>query len=92
MRKTGWYSGCKVDIMPWIDGKRIYCNVAYYRPGQSMSQEPAWEKTIYITDDENGRRLAYDFTDTLVSFVSGLNVGDREITVTVGDSLLFRTP
>lgn len=89
MRKTGWYNGCKVDIVPWIDGKRIYCNVAHYRPGQSISRPPVWEKTVYITDDKNGRKLSYDFTDTLVSYVSGLDYGNSGITITVGDSALL---
>jgi hypothetical protein len=38
-----WINGYKVRIMDWIDGKNIYCNVAYYRSGARIDN-PAWEK------------------------------------------------
>lgn len=41
MELDKWIGSCKVRIFPWIDGKRIYCNVRYYRPGQSIEQDPA---------------------------------------------------
>jgi hypothetical protein len=71
-----WIAGCKVRIFPWIDHKHIYVNVRYFRPGQSIQQPPAWDRTVYITDNPNGRRLAYEFTDTLTHYVSTLNYPD----------------
>ncbi|MDY3928955.1 MAG: hypothetical protein SOZ34_06285 [Clostridia bacterium] len=80
-----WISGCKVNIFPWIDGKRIYCNIAYYKSGTSIFN-PAWEKTVFITDDENGRNLVYKFTATLVDYVCRMNIPNgKEVTITVDD-------
>lgn len=61
-----WVSGYKVEACPWIDHKTIYFNVAYYQPGQSIHRLPVWEKTVYVTDNENGRRM---LTEALHSFV-----------------------
>jgi hypothetical protein len=63
-----WINGFKVRSFPWIDGKRIYFNVQYYAPGQSIERPPVWDKTVYITDNEAGQRLVYDFTHTLVEY------------------------
>jgi hypothetical protein len=80
-----WISGCKVNIFPWIDGKRIYCNIAYYQAGSSI-YNPKWEKTVYITDDANGRNLTYKFTATLVDYVCRMNIPNgKEVTITVDD-------
>ena len=78
-----WIGSCKVRILPWIDNKRIYVNVQYFRSGQSISQPPIWDKTVYITDNEAGKRLAYEFTDTLVNGIIGMRINkNTEITLT----------
>lgn len=59
MEIDSWIGGCKVRIFPWIDGETIYCNVQYYRPGQSLSQPPVWDKTVYVKDNDAGRRVVY---------------------------------
>lgn len=83
MEKDTWVNGCHVRIFPWIDGKRIYCNVQYFRSGQSIEQPPVWDKSVYITDNEAGRRLAYDFIDSLVNYVIGMDIKvGTEITLT----------
>jgi len=64
-----WVSGCKVRSFPWIDGKRIYFNVQYYASGQSIERPPVWDKTVYITDNEAGQRLVFEFTASLVEHV-----------------------
>jgi hypothetical protein len=64
-----WIDGCKVTAFPWIDGKYIYFNVQYFIHGSSISQSPKWEQTVYITGDEKGRRLVYEFTNTLTRYV-----------------------
>ena len=74
MERDMWIGFCKVRIFPWIDGKRIYCNVKYYRPGQSVEKEPAWDKTVYITDNEAGRNVVFNFTDSLVAYIATLQI------------------
>lgn len=69
-----WIEGFKVRIFPWIDGKSIYVNVQYFAPGQSISKPPVWDKTAYIVDDVAGRRFAYEFTHTMVDYVSHLTI------------------
>ena len=79
-----WISSCKVRIFPWIDGKRIYCNVRYFEPGASLEKPPAWDKSVYITDDEKGRNLAYNFTSTLVNNIARIVIPQgKEVTLTV---------
>lgn len=74
MERDMWIGFCKVRIFPWIDGKRISCNVKYYRPGQSVEKEPAWDKTVYITDNEAGRNVVFNFTDSLVAYIATLQI------------------
>lgn len=69
-----WVNSCKVRSFPWIDGKQIYFNVQYFAPGQSISKPPVWDKTVYITDNESGRRLVSEFTYSLVEYVVGLAI------------------
>lgn len=71
-----WVDGCKVRSFPWIDGKHIYFNVQHFRPGQSLSQPPAWDKTVYITDDAAGRDMVTNLTHSLVAYVTGLDIAD----------------
>lgn len=86
-----WIQGCKVRVEPWIDGKAIYVNARYYRPGQSLEQAPVWDRTIYITDDENGRRIITDFLDSLVLHICSMNYKDgNKYVMTVKSSPLGR--
>ena len=83
MELDKWIGSYKVRSFPWIDGKRIYFNVQYYASGQSIEQSPVWDKTVYITDNIAGRRLIYDFTDSLVNHIAGMQSAEHvEITLT----------
>ena len=78
-----WIGPCKVRSFPWIDGKRIYFNVQYYAPGQSIAKPPAWDKTVYITDNAAGQRLVNEFTHSLAEHVAQMQIADHtEITLT----------
>lgn len=83
MELDKWIGSYKVRSFLWIDGKRIYFNVQYYASGQSIEKPPVWDKTVYITDNIAGRRLVYDFTDSLVNHIAGMqSVENAEITLT----------
>jgi len=83
MELDKWICSCKIRSIPWIDGKRIYFNVQYYAPGQSIEKPPVWDKTVYITDNIAGRRLVHEFTDSLVNYIVGMKLEDNvEITLT----------
>ena len=73
-----WICGCLVTVFPWIDGKHIYYNVQHFAPGSSLSQPPQVDKTVYITDDEAGRRMIREYPESLVNFVLGLTIPDGE--------------
>ena len=78
-----WVSGYKVRSFPWIDGKRIYFNVQYFASGQSIERPPVWDKTVYITDNEAGQRLVYEFTASLVEHVARMVIAkNTEVTLT----------
>lgn len=82
MELDRWIGSYKVRAFPWIDGKRIYFNVQYYALGQSIEKPPVWDKTVYITDNEAGRRLVFDFTDSLVNHVASMRLRERvEVTL-----------
>ena len=70
MELDKWISSYKVRSFPWIDGNRIYFNVQYYAPGQSLEKPPVWDKTVYIINNDAGRRLVYDFTNSLVEHIA----------------------
>ena len=70
MEINSWYSGCLVQAFPWIDGKYIYVNVRCFLPGQSISQAPAWDRSVFVLDDEPGRTIVYKYTDSLVNAIS----------------------
>jgi hypothetical protein len=83
MELDKWIGAYKIRSFPWIDGKRIYFNVQYYKSGQSISRPPVWDKTVYITDNEAGRKLVYEFTDSLVNHVAQMKIEEhKEITLT----------
>lgn len=78
-----WMGPYKVRALPWVDGKRIYFNVQYYAPGQSIEKPPIWDKTVYITNDIAGQNLVCEFTHSLVEHVAGMQIYDNvEITLT----------
>lgn len=74
MEIDNWISGYKVRSFPWVDGKTIYFNVRYFACGQSIEQSPVWDKTVYIMDNEAGRHMVHDFTDSLVNHVAGMKI------------------
>lgn len=74
MEIDAWIDGYKVRSFPWIDGKTIYFNVKYYQPGQSLSQPPVWDKTVYVTDDAVGRDMIENFTHSLTEYVANLEI------------------
>jgi len=79
-----WIGTCKVRSFPWIDGKRIYFNVQYYKPGQSIEKPPSWDKTVYITDNAAGQQLVHNFTDSLVQYITQMQIKDgSEVVITV---------
>ena len=78
-----WIGSYKVRSFPWVDGKRIYFNVQYYAPGQSIEQPPVWDKTVYITDNDAGQKLANDYTHSLVEHIAKMQIADNtEVTLT----------
>ena len=83
MNVDTWINGCKVRAFPWVDGKLIYLNVQYYRPGQSIEKPPAWDKTVYITNNTAGQRLVNELTHSLVEHIGNMQIADGlEITLT----------
>ena len=77
MEINGWFSGCLVQAFPWIDGKYIYVNVRRFLPGQSISQAPAWDRSVFVLDDEPGRTIVYKYTDSLVNAISSGKIPDK---------------
>ena len=79
-----WIGCYKVRSFPWIDGKTIYFNVCHYASGQSESQPPISDKTVYITDNQAGRRLVEQFTDSLTEYVANMVIpkGAAKIVIT----------
>lgn len=77
MEINNWFSGCLVQAFPWVDGKYIYVNVRRFLPGQSISQAPAWDRTVFVLDDEPGRTIVYKYTDSLVNAISSGKISDK---------------
>jgi hypothetical protein len=69
-----WVDGYKVRAFPWIDGKNIYVNVQYYKPGTSISQPPAMDKSALIEDNAAGRRFVYECTSTCTAYIASLPI------------------
>lgn len=83
MERNEWIGPYKVMVFPWIDGKRIYCNVRYYLPGQSVEQPPLWDKSVFITDNEAGRNVVCNFISSLVNHISKIKIeAGKEIVLT----------
>lgn len=82
MELDEWMGSFKIRAFPWIDGKRIFFNVQYYAPGQSIEKPPVWDKTVYITDNAAGRRIVFNFTHSLAEYVANMRIADRtEVTL-----------
>lgn len=77
MELNSWFSDCLVQAFPWIDGKYIYVNVKRFLPGQSISQAPAWDRSVFVLDDEPGRTIVYKYTDSLVNTISSGKIPDK---------------
>jgi hypothetical protein len=78
-----WIGSFKVRSFAWLDGQRIYLNVQYYAPGQSIEKPPVWDKTVYITDNANGQRLVHDFTHSLVEYIARMQIkSETEVVIT----------
>lgn len=88
MEINAWVDGYKVRAFPWIDGARIYFNVQYFSPGSSLEKPPVWDKTVYITDNAEGRNLVHNFTSSLVAYVARMRISEgMEITLSIRESL-----
>ena len=74
MELDKWVDGYKVRAFPWIDGKHIYFNVQYFAPGQSIAQPPVFDKSVYVTDNDAGQKLVYEFTSSLAAHVAQLQI------------------
>jgi len=84
MKINTWIGSYKVRAFPWIDGalpwigdKLIYFNVQYYKPGQSLAKPPAWDKTVYITDNDAGQRILRDFKESLSDYIAMMKIVDN---------------
>jgi len=83
MEIDGWIGSYKVRAFPWIDGKRIYFNVQCYAPGQSIEKPPICDNTVYITNNDAGQRLVFNFTHSLAENVAKMKVAaGTEVTLT----------
>lgn len=69
----GFVNGYLVHTEEWYDG-HIYFNVRYFRPGQSMSKPPVFDKTVYITNNEKGRFLVQNYKSTLANHIARIDV------------------
>jgi hypothetical protein len=74
MELDKWIGSYKVRAFDWIDGNLIYVNVQYYKPGQSLSKPPIWDKTVYITDNIKGKRIICEYIDSLVNYIASFNL------------------
>ena len=51
-----WVDGYKIRAFDWVDGKNIYLNITYYRPGSSLSKRPAVDRSFLIPLEEEQDR------------------------------------
>lgn len=72
MELDKWIGPHKVRAFPWIDGKTIYFNVQYFAPGQSVENPPVWDRSMFVVDNDEGRKAVYEFTRSLVQHISEL--------------------
>lgn len=77
-----WINGYKVRIMDWIDGKNIYCNVAYYHNGARIN-DPAWEKSVLIKADDKAYKAIDERLHTLVNAIASLKTYGTNVVLTI---------
>ena len=77
-----WINGYKVRIMDWIDGKNIYCNVAYYHNGARINN-PAWEKSVLIKADGKAYKAIEERLYTLVNAIASLKTYGTNVVLTI---------
>lgn len=77
-----WINGYKVRIMDWIDGKNIYCNVAYYRSGARID-DPTWEKSVLIKADDKAYKAISEKLHTLVNAIASLKTYGTNVVLTI---------
>jgi len=65
-----WIQSYKITSFDWFDGKTIYVNVEYYKPGQSINQPPVWDKSVFIIKNLAGQNVVHNFMDTLVNYIA----------------------
>lgn len=82
-----WIAGCKVRCEPWIDQKTMIFNVQYYRPGQSLSKPPVWDRTVFIVDNDAGQRIVREFAHSLVTYI--FQMPSSQFDLGEGKKLLF---
>jgi hypothetical protein len=68
-----WINGCKVRGFPWIDGKYYYLNVQYFMAGSSI-HKPVWEKTVYITINEQCERIIHNYLHSLITHICSMDI------------------
>ena len=79
----GFIDGYLVHTEEWYDGT-IYFNVRYFKPGQSMSQTPILDKSVYITDNDKGRYMVQNFKSSLAQFVARMEIDpENKVVITV---------
>ena len=82
-RKEGWFSGCRVDCFKWFEGDKWYFNIQYFMPGSSLCKPPAFDRSVFITDNEIGRNVIFNCTESLVDYVKRLDIDQsKEVLLT----------
>lgn len=69
-----WIDGYKVRVFPWIDGESYYVNVQYYRPGSSIHQPPAMDKTAYLYKTIRAENMIHNYLSTLTQYIARLDI------------------
>lgn len=69
-----WIGPMKVRAFPWIDGKHTYINVQYFRPGQSVMQAPAWDKSALLVNGLRSEKLIGELLDSVVNYIARLDI------------------
>jgi hypothetical protein len=86
----GWVDGYKVRYFNWVDGKRIYFNVQYFKPGQSISKSPVWDKTVFIAENDMADRAIEHLIHSLVNKVAHTEIKEgAEVTWTFQPNSYF---
>lgn len=81
MYYEGFIDGYLVHVEEWYDNT-IYFNVRYFNSGQSIHDEPKFDKTVYIKNNDKGRNMVTNYKSTLVNYVARLDTEDKKIVLT----------